>query len=137
LLPIAGARVSPHRADRDGGEGHPGRVRSGHVTDPDGGQPRTRARDERTAYHAGAPPRRRSGGQATGPHMEADSAAVDRYKPRGVTRVIRALDSSIKGLAGAFREEAAVRQELACALLVIPLGMWLGHNGVERALLVA
>ena len=69
--------------------------------------------------------------------MEADSAAaIDRYKPRGVTRVIRALGSSIKGLAGAFRDEAAFRQELALAVLVIPLGLWLGHSGVERALLI-
>ena len=69
--------------------------------------------------------------------MEADSAAaIDRYKPRGVTRVIRALGSSIKGLTGAFRDEAAFRQELALAVLVIPLGLWLGHSGVERALLI-
>ena len=69
--------------------------------------------------------------------MEADSAAVDRYKPRGLTRVLRALNSSVNGLAGAFREEAAFRQELALALIVIPLGLWLGHGGVERAVLVA
>ena len=69
--------------------------------------------------------------------MEADSAAaIDRYKPRGVTRVIRALSSSLKGLSGAFRDEAAFRQELALAVLVIPLGLWLGHSGVERALLI-
>ena len=49
--------------------------------------------------------------------MEADSAAaIDRYKPRGVTRVIRALGSSIQGLTGAFRDEAAFRQELALAV---------------------
>ena len=70
--------------------------------------------------------------------MEADSAAaIDRYKPRGVTRVIRALGSSIKGLVGAFRDEAAFRQELACAIILIPLGLWLGHNGLERAALIA
>jgi diacylglycerol kinase (ATP) len=68
--------------------------------------------------------------------MEANSAAIDRYKPRGVTRVVRALGASIKGLIGAFRDEAAFRQELGCALIVIPLGLWLGRNGVERALLV-
>ena len=68
--------------------------------------------------------------------MEANSAAIDRYKPRGVTRVVRALVASIKGLVGAFRDEAAFRQELACALIVIPLGLWLGRNGVERALLI-
>jgi diacylglycerol kinase (ATP) len=68
--------------------------------------------------------------------MEANSAAIDRYKPRGVTRVVRALVASIKGLVGAFRDEAAFRQELGCALIVIPLGLWLGRNGVERALLI-
>jgi len=69
--------------------------------------------------------------------MEADSAAVGRYKPRGILRVMRALAASANGLVGAFREEAAFRQELALAALVIPLGLWLGHSGVERALLIA
>ncbi|HEX8782007.1 MAG TPA: diacylglycerol kinase [Steroidobacteraceae bacterium] len=69
--------------------------------------------------------------------MEADSAAVGRYKPRGLVRVMRALGASVHGLVGAFREEASFRQELALAMLVIPLGLWLGHNGVERALLIA
>ena len=69
--------------------------------------------------------------------MEADSAAVDRYKPRGITRVLRAFAASLHGLVGAFREEAAFRQELGLALIVIPVGSWLGHSGVERALLIA
>jgi diacylglycerol kinase (ATP) len=68
--------------------------------------------------------------------MEADSSVVDRYKPRGLTRVLRAAGASLRGLAGAFREEAAFRQELAFAALVIPLGLWLGHSGIERALLI-
>ena len=69
--------------------------------------------------------------------MEADSAAVGRYKPRGLLRVMRAVAASANGLVGAFREEAAFRQELALATLVIPLALWLGHSGVERALLIA
>jgi diacylglycerol kinase (ATP) len=68
--------------------------------------------------------------------MEANSEVVDRYKRRGATRVFRALGASVRGLVGAFRNEAAFRQELACALVVIPLGLWLGRNGVERALLI-
>ncbi len=68
--------------------------------------------------------------------MEADSAVVDRYKPRGLTRVLRAVGASLRGLAGAFREEASFRQELALAALVIPLGLWLGHSGIERTLLI-
>jgi len=60
-----------------------------------------------------------------------------REKPRGLTRIFRAAAASWKGLLGAFREEAAFRQELALSVLVVPLGLWLGRTGVERALLVA
>src|ERR1700733_14963038 len=49
----------------------------------------------------------------------------------------RAFASSAKGFVGAFREEQAVRQELLFACLALPLGLWLGHSGVERALLAA
>ena len=60
-----------------------------------------------------------------------------REKPKGLTRILRAAGASWKGLAGAYREEAAFRQELALSVLVIPMGLWLGRTGVERALLVA
>ena len=63
--------------------------------------------------------------------------SVDRLKPTGITRILKAMRVSWQGLTGAFREEAAFRQELALAVVVIPLGLWLGHNGVERALLIA
>jgi diacylglycerol kinase (ATP) len=65
------------------------------------------------------------------------ATAGDRPKPRGVDRILRASVASWLGLVGAFRNEAAFRQELALAVVVIPLGLWLGHTGVERALLVA
>jgi diacylglycerol kinase (ATP) len=61
----------------------------------------------------------------------------DRLKPTGLTRMFRAFGASMKGLTGAFREEAAFRQELALAVVVIPLGLWLGGNGIERVLLIA
>ncbi len=51
--------------------------------------------------------------------------------------MLRALGASARGLAGAFREEAAFRQEIAFAALAIPLALWLGHDGLERALLIA
>jgi diacylglycerol kinase (ATP) len=62
---------------------------------------------------------------------------IDRPKPTGLLRLFRAFGNSLKGFAGAFREEAAFRQELGLAVVVIPLGLWLGRSGVERALLVA
>ena len=61
----------------------------------------------------------------------------ERFKPTGFTRLFRACGATMKGLGGAYREEAAFRQELALAVVVIPLGLWLGRNGIERALLIA
>jgi diacylglycerol kinase (ATP) len=69
--------------------------------------------------------------------MEAKGGGIDRPKPRGFARIWLAFGASARGFAGAFRDEAAFRQELCFAALVIPLGLWLGHSGVERALLVA
>ncbi|WP_293647846.1 diacylglycerol kinase [Thiolapillus sp.] len=55
----------------------------------------------------------------------------------GITRLIKAFGYSMQGFASCFRSEAAFRQEVAVSLLIIPLGLWLGQTGVERALLVA
>jgi diacylglycerol kinase (ATP) len=60
-----------------------------------------------------------------------------RSKLQGLRRMLRAFAASAKGLAGAFRDEEAFRQELIFACLALPLGLWLGHNGIERALLCA
>lgn len=62
---------------------------------------------------------------------------TERVKPRGLTRLLNAFGNSLRGFIGAFREEAAFRQELALAVIVVPAGVWFGHSGVERALLVA
>lgn len=56
---------------------------------------------------------------------------------RGLTRVIKASQYSWQGLKAAYRHEEAFRQELWLSLLLVPLGLWLGQDGVERALLVA
>ena len=54
----------------------------------------------------------------------------------GLTRILRAFGYSLKGLRDCYRHEAAFRQEVVAAVVIIPVGMWLGENGVERALLV-
>jgi diacylglycerol kinase (ATP) len=51
-------------------------------------------------------------------------------------RLSRAFGSSFRGFLAAWREEEAFRQECLLALAVVPLGLWLGDSGVERALLV-
>ncbi|MEO6515657.1 MAG: diacylglycerol kinase [Steroidobacteraceae bacterium] len=53
-----------------------------------------------------------------------------------MARMLRAFGASYRGYCGAFRGEAAFRQELAVALVVIPLGLYLGNGGTARALLV-
>ena len=60
----------------------------------------------------------------------------DRYKPTGITRLLRAFGYSFQGFVHTWREEAAFRQEVLLAVLLIPLGLYLGRSGVERALLV-
>ncbi len=59
-----------------------------------------------------------------------------RVKHTGFKRIILAWGATWRGLTGAFRDEAAFRQELALAVAVIPLGLWLGRTGVERAVLI-
>jgi len=55
----------------------------------------------------------------------------------GVIRLVRALGWSMAGLRAAFVGEAAFRQEVAVALVMTPLALWLGQTLVERALLLS
>ena len=50
--------------------------------------------------------------------------------------LVYATKCSLAGLKSAVRHERAFRQELGILLLVIPLGLWLGDSGAERALLI-
>lgn len=62
---------------------------------------------------------------------------MDRPKLSGMRRLLLAFVNSWKGFKGAFRFEAAFRQEVALAVVLLPLGAWLGRTGVERALLLS
>jgi diacylglycerol kinase (ATP) len=53
----------------------------------------------------------------------------------GLQRILNATRYSLAGLAAAIRHEAAFRQELMLAVVLVPLGLWLGNDGAERALL--
>ncbi|MBF0783908.1 diacylglycerol kinase [Muribacter muris] len=50
-------------------------------------------------------------------------------------RVLRAAGYSLKGLKSAYCYEAAFRQEVWLSFLLIPLGLFLGDNAVEKVLL--
>jgi diacylglycerol kinase (ATP) len=64
---------------------------------------------------------------------------MDRESPfkgkTGLQRLINATRHSFEGLAAAARHEDAFRQELMFAAVLVPLGLWLGDDGVERALM--
>jgi diacylglycerol kinase (ATP) len=62
---------------------------------------------------------------------------LDRPKPSGIRRLWSAFVNSWQGFKGAFRAEAAFRQEVALAVVLVPLGFWLGVTPVEKAMLVS
>jgi diacylglycerol kinase (ATP) len=56
---------------------------------------------------------------------------------KGLRRIINAFGYSMAGFRSCYKHEEAFRQELILTLVMVPLGIWLGSDGVERALLVA
>jgi len=79
------------------------------------------------------------------PRLPHNSADFNRSNPhmsspfkgaQGLRRLLNAIGYSRDGLASAWRHEAAFREEVLLALVTVPLGIWLGQSGIERALLV-
>ena len=63
------------------------------------------------------------------------TAPVNKPDHRGIAHVFQASRYSWKGLRAAFRHEEAFRLELAAFAVMFPAALWLGDDGVERALL--
>ncbi|MEJ1334565.1 MAG: diacylglycerol kinase [Candidatus Sedimenticola sp. (ex Thyasira tokunagai)] len=55
---------------------------------------------------------------------------------KGLQRIINAYGYSLAGFKACYKHEEAFRQELYGLVVLIPLGLWLGESGIERALLV-
>lgn len=55
---------------------------------------------------------------------------------RNLSRLWWATRYSLSGLRMAWRHEQAFRQEAAVLIVLAPAALWLGRNGVERALLL-
>jgi diacylglycerol kinase (ATP) len=55
---------------------------------------------------------------------------------RGLRRLFNATRYSWAGLQAVWCNEAAFRQEGLLCLCLIPVALWLGNSGVERALLI-
>lgn len=54
----------------------------------------------------------------------------------GLARLRAACVNSMQGFRAAWRSEEAFRQEVYLLAVAVPLGLWLGKTGVEKALLV-
>ncbi len=55
---------------------------------------------------------------------------------KGLRRLWNAFGYSRDGIKAAWKHEAAFREEAMLAAFALPLGLYLGKNGVERALLI-
>jgi diacylglycerol kinase (ATP) len=55
---------------------------------------------------------------------------------RGRARLVRATIVSYLGLGWALRHEEAFRIEVALCCILLPVALWIGADGVERAVLV-
>lgn len=60
------------------------------------------------------------------------------YKGKtGLRRLINALGYSIDGFKSAYKYEDALRQEVWLAIVLIPLALYLSHDGLSRAMMIA
>ena len=64
------------------------------------------------------------------------SSAQEFKGKKGLVRLWNATGYSRDGILAAWRHEAAFREEILLAAITIPLALYLGKTGVERALLV-
>ena len=55
---------------------------------------------------------------------------------QGLVRLFNALGYSRDGLTAAWKNEAAFREEVLLAIVAIPLAVFLGETGVDRALMI-
>ncbi len=56
---------------------------------------------------------------------------------RGPRQLWKALQWSMKGLRAGWQHEASFRLEACLAIVLVPLGLWLGHGALEKLALVS
>lgn len=56
-------------------------------------------------------------------------------EPRGPKQIYKAFTWSMKGMRACWQFEASFRLEVYLTIILFPLGLWLGHGGVEKALM--
>jgi len=68
--------------------------------------------------------------------MKWGNLKMPSTEPRGPKQIYRALIWSMKGLNAAWTYEASFRLEVYLFIVFFPLGLWFGHGGIEKAILV-
>jgi len=58
------------------------------------------------------------------------------HLPRGPGRILKATVWSLQGLHAAWMHESSFRLEVYLFVVLAPLALWLGDDGIERALLI-
>ncbi|MCY7354693.1 MAG: diacylglycerol kinase [Lysobacter sp.] len=58
------------------------------------------------------------------------------HLPRRPSRIFKAAIWSLQGLRAAWLHESSFRLEVYLFVILAPLGWWLGHDGIERVLLI-
>ncbi len=56
---------------------------------------------------------------------------------KGIKRIIKAAGFSWQGIKAAFENEAAFRQEVALAVVLLPLAVWLSKSATQMALMIS
>ena len=67
---------------------------------------------------------------------DESSESTSWRKPTGLKRIWLALIYSLAGFRSAWKSEAAFRQELVLAAIMLPFSIWLGRNALEVIVLV-
>jgi diacylglycerol kinase (ATP) len=57
-------------------------------------------------------------------------------KPTGIKKLWAAFGFSLQGIKACYQSEYAFRLEVALAIVLVPLGYWLGESEVEKVLLI-
>ena len=70
------------------------------------------------------------------PDWQLTVADTYGHAPRGPARLLKAARWSWQGLCAAWLHESSFRLEVVLFVILAPIGLWLGADGVQRALLV-
>ena len=69
--------------------------------------------------------------------IDSEQRGQSAHKGRtGLRRLLNAVSYSASGFAAAVRHEDAFRVELFLCIVLVPLALWLGNSGVQRAMLI-